>query len=113
MAGNQSRGLIMASKTRGWDPTKIPSVDGGNESILPNFDKDQGNHRMYGDPSVGKLPDSIPAEQQGWPNGHDVLGVPSVSQPELDWQESQNDGQKPNRATKGANPYPGFGGEGY
>ena len=110
MAGNQSRGLILASKTRGWDPTKIPSVDGGNESILPNFDKDQGNHRMYGDPSVGKLPDGTPG---GWPDGHDVLGVPSPSPQSQDFQPKPQASGNENRRTKGANPYPGFGGEGY
>jgi hypothetical protein len=109
MSGNQSRGLIAASKTRGWDPTVIPARDGeaANSSILPRFDRDQGN---LANGHVGQLPDGTP---DGWPDGHDVLGVPSPAVQSLDWQESQNSGNEPKRGTRGANPYPGFGGEGY
>lgn len=109
MAGNQSRGLIQASITRGWDPRVIPGFDSG---ILPNFDKDQGNIVSQGNPSgcLGKLPDGTP---DGWPDGHDILGVPSPSPTSRDFQPApQASGNNPKR-TNGANPYPGFGGEGY
>lgn len=110
MAGNQSRGLIQASITRGWDPRVIVGRDGADEStILPNFDKDNQNIRFVGD-GLGKLPDGTP---DGWPDGHDVIGVPSPSPQAVDFQSSQNDGQTPNRATKGADPYKGFGEGGY
>lgn len=106
MAGNQSRGLIQASKTRGWDPTVIPARDGvaADSSILPTFDRDQGNIAADigspGDWCVGKLPGGTP---DGWPN---ELGVPgtSVSSP-VDFQSSQNTGNEDRRTTN-ADPTP-------
>ena len=43
MAGNQSRGLIAASKTRGWDPTVIPARDDKPAFNLADWDVDQTN----------------------------------------------------------------------
>lgn len=42
MAGNQSHGLVAASKTRGWDPTKIAGFDGAEGDLAP-WDHDPAN----------------------------------------------------------------------
>ena len=65
MAGNQSRGLIEASKTRGWDPTVIPGRDGEPARSIAGFDIDPGN--LMGRP-VGDLPGGTP---DGWPDQWD------------------------------------------
>ena len=58
MAGNQVRGLIAASKTRGWDPTVIPGF-----GSMANFDKDPGQVIIDGPRPVGDLPGGNP---DGW-----------------------------------------------
>jgi|SRR5262245_14818440 len=60
MAGNQSRALIIASRMRGWDPTR---VEGGGS--IANFDKDMGN-------AAGQPVGRIPGLRDGYPDGHDV-----------------------------------------
>lgn len=92
MAGNQSRGLIQASKTKGWDPTVIE----GGESIA-NFDKDQGN--LPGR-HVGRLPGGTP---DGWPDGYDV---PAIDPNAVDFASPQPSGNE-DRRTSGADPTPG------
>lgn len=95
MAGNQSRGLIQASKTRGWDPTVIP----GEGSILPNFDRDQGN--LAGKP-VGELPGGpVDAWQDGYAMGGlqlDANAKPTFNSPTLKENVS--------RRTRNADPTP-------
>ena len=72
MAGNQSRGLVAASKTKGWDPTVIP--DAGS---LADFDVDQGNLAKYPLGNLGNPPN-------GWPNGYDVnVNAPASSTPDV------------------------------
>ena len=66
MAGNSVRGLIQASRTKGWDSTRIPAGNGQPEQSLAKFDVDQGN--LAGNP-VGRLPGGTP---DGWADGHDV-----------------------------------------
>ena len=91
MAGNQSRGLVAASKTKGWDPTVIA----GGESIAP-FDVDQGN--LAGTP-VGRLPGG---PKPAWPDGFDVnVGAP-MSTPFNHPSPSKGSGR-----TRNANPTPG------
>lgn len=65
MAGNQSRGLIAASRTKGWDPTVIPARGDSPEVSIVNFDVDQGNLPQY---PVGRLPGGTP---DGWPDNWD------------------------------------------
>jgi len=104
MAGNQSRGLIAASKTKGWDPTEIPGMGG----ILPNFDRDQKNYGNDGDKCVGTLPEGTP---EAWP---DSLGNPPTPSPQAqDFQPQPQASGNENRRTSGADPYKGFGEGGY
>lgn len=72
MAGNQSRGLVQVSKTKGWDPTKIPAGGGQGEVDLSKVDVDPGN--LPG-PYVGRLV-GPPADAA---DGYDSsIGAPSV-----------------------------------
>jgi len=95
MAGNQSRGLIAASKTRGWDPTVI---QGTGESIA-NFDKDQGN--LPGRP-VGTLPDGTP---DSWP---DERGIPSLEVGTAAFSHPDTDRENTARRTRNADPFAGM-----
>ena len=111
MAGNQSRGLIAASKTRGWDPTVIPARGDQPEVSIANFDVDQGNLAGY---PVGRLPggitehagpegrDDTRPDRQGTQSksNYDDFGQP-FSTPKYE-RENQN-----NRTTN-ANPFPGM-----
>ena len=101
MAGNQSRGLIQASKTKGWDPTKIPARDGQPEVDITKFDVDQGNLAGY---PVGRLPGG-PVDS--WPDGGD--GAASITFSETPTFASP-DPSKENKArrTTGADPYAGM-----
>lgn len=94
MAGNQSRGLIAASKTRGWDPTVIA---GTGESIA-NFDKDQGN--LAGKP-VGDIPGGTP---DGWA---DDTGVSVRAPMTTTFNAPDFSRETVNRRTRNANPTPG------
>ena len=101
MAGNQSRGLIAASKTRGWDPTKIPARDGLPEVDISTFDVDQGNLPGY---PVGRLPGGA---VNSWQDGVDIatsLGFDQAT------PFSHPDPEKENkvRHTSGADPFPGM-----
>ena len=93
MAGNQSRGLIAASKTKGWDPTII---QGTGESIA-NFDKDPGivdrNH-------VGDLPGGSPLS---WPDGYDT----NITAPKVTFNAPDAGRENASRRTVNANPTPG------
>lgn len=93
MAGNQSRGLIAASKTRGWDPTVIP----GSPGTLENFDKDMGN--LYGKP-LGTLPDGV---KDSYPDGYDV----TIGEPQVTWNTPDAGRENKDRRTTGAPPGPG------
>jgi len=101
MAGNQSRGLIAASKTRGWDPTKIPARDGLPEVDISKFDVDQGNLPGY---PVGRLPGG-PVDS--WQDGVDLASKLGFDQPT---PFSHPDPEKENkvRHTSGADPFPGM-----
>lgn len=92
MAGNQSRGLIAASKTKGWDPTVIPGF-----GSIANFDKDQGN---LAGKHVGTLPGGTP---DGWPDGNDVSLGGGVT--EATFAHPDTSREKPQHTTN-ANPFP-------
>ena len=64
MPGGQSRGLVQASITKGWDPRKI---EGGGS--ISAFDVDPGTlpHRF-----VGRIPGGPPAHETGMADGYDV-----------------------------------------
>lgn len=99
MAGNQSRGLIAASKTRGWDPTVIPAGNGRPAESIANFDKDQGNYGNQPGKCVGEIPGGHP---DGWPDGYDVSkGIPSqqFNSPDVSRENAM-------RHTRNANPTP-------
>ena len=92
MAGNQSRGLIIASKTKGWDPTVIEGF-----GSIANFDYDMGN---YPTRYVGTLSDG---NNDSWPDGYDVppLKMDPFPGPDVT-REVERD------RTINSNPYPGF-----
>ena len=92
MAGNQVRGLVAASKTRGWDPTVIPGL-----GSIANFDIDPGN---AGTQFVGMLSDG---QQLDWPDGYDVPALKMDPFPGPDvTREVERD------RTTNSNPFPGF-----
>lgn len=96
MAGNQSRGLIAASKTRGWDPTVIPASGDKPAQSLTDFDVDMGN--LPGK-RVGELPGG-PVD--AWPDGYDTsIGAPAVpfSSPDVGKENAD-------RRSSGADPFP-------
>ena len=97
MPGNQSRGLVMASKTRGWDPTVIPARDGKPAVDLSKIDVDPGN--LPG-PYLGRLSDAGPKADS--PDGYDSsIGAPSVP-----FETPDTSRETANRRTSGANPFP-------
>lgn len=91
MAGNQSRGLIAASKTKGWDPTVIVDRKSGRTESIANFDKDQGN-----------LP--------GKPTGDIPGGPPSLTSPgpKIDDQDWSTPSPSGDGRTVNADPNPGM-----
>ena len=100
MAGNQSRGLIAASKTKGWDPTVIPAAPGKPAQSLADFDVDQGN--LAGRP-VGSIPGGPPS-----------LTIPEATDPVFTEKVTFNTpdyGREKPQHTTGANPFAGKGGE--
>jgi len=98
MAGNQSRGLIQASKTKGWDPTVIPARGDQPAESIANFDKDQTNANVYGLGSIpGGAPSTTIAEAQDTP----------VSPDALDFAHPDFARENKNRATRNADPYSG------
>jgi hypothetical protein len=102
MAGNQSRGLIAASKTRGWDPTRIPAGGPGQpEQDLAAFDVDQGNAASY---PVGRLPGG-PVD--AWEDGISVGGL-SLDNPSPTFRTPDAGRENANRRTRDANAFPGM-----
>ena len=98
MAGNQSRGLIQASKTKGWDPTVIPARGDQPAESLANFDKDMGNlpgHRVGTIP--GGAPPQVIAEAVG----------PVVKPGRVDFAHPDFTRETVNRATRNADPFSG------
>ena len=88
--GGQTRGLILASKMAGWDPTKIE----GGESIA-NFDKDPVAPRNDTTGTLPQgIPDSFPDDTES-PLGQRI----SFNAPDF--------GRERPRHTTGADPTPG------
>lgn len=98
MAGNQSRGLIAASKTKGWDPTVIPAGNGKPQESLTTFDVDQGNLPGY---PVGRFP----AVPDGWPDDLGVNVSPGVTEPSFASPQLR---ENLNHRTKNSNPFAGM-----
>ena len=74
MAGNQSRGLIIASRTRGWDATKIPARAGRPEVDLSKLDVDPWpNNIAQSTPVYPEQPGGYP---DGWPAGTQPVPPP-------------------------------------
>ena len=97
MAGNQNRGLIRASITKGWDPTVIVDRATGRTESIANFDKDQGN--LPRDP-VGSIPGGPPSPT-----------APGPGFKEQDWSGPNPSGNEDRRTTN-ADPNPGMPGAG-
>lgn len=96
--GGQSRGLIQASKTAGWDPTVIPAGPGSPAESIANFDKAPAIcQQVREDGALGDLPGGTPL---AWPDG-DVL---SESVP---FSYPDTTRETKNRATRGADPFSG------
>lgn len=74
MAGNQSRGLIAASKTRGWDPTVIPAKGRYPAVDLSKIDYDPyPNNISQQTPVYTEQAGGYPA---GWPDGTQPVPPP-------------------------------------
>ena len=101
MAGNQSRGLVAASKTKGWDPMVIPAAPGKPAQSLTDFDVDQGN--LAGNP-VGRIPGGPPSTTI--PEATDTVFTEKVTFSTPDYSR-----ENAARRTSGANPFAGMGGE--
>ena len=97
--GGQSRGLIQASKTAGWDPTVIPARGDKPAHSIANFDKDQGS--LAGKP-VGDLPGGAP---DGWP---DDTGISVRAPMTTTFNAPDFSRENANRRTRNANPIPGM-----
>lgn len=102
MAGNQSRGLRIASITRGWDPTKIPAGNGQPEQDLGVFDVDQGNLAGY---PVGRLPGG-PVDS--WQDGGDMTTRIGVGMPDPTFAHPDPNRENKSRRTRGADPNAGM-----
>jgi len=74
MAGNQSRGLVAASKTRGWDPTKIPARAGRPEVDLSKIDVDPWPGNIANTTPV--YPEEPGGYPDGWPAGTQPVPPP-------------------------------------
>lgn len=96
--GDQSKALIIMSKNKGWDPTKVA----GGESIA-NFNKAPDPWEL-GVQSVGKLPGGTPS---GWPDGYPGQASPSADA--IDWQKGRTSLDNEKRGTTNANPFAGMG----
>jgi len=110
MAGNQSRGLIQASKTKGWDPTVIPGSGPIGSFDLSTFDKDQGNLPEY---PLGQFPEGphVDAYPDGYSRGAttntpaDQLPIPKTEFATPDYSRENKVRHTPN-----ADPFAGMGG---
>ena len=74
MGGGQSRGLIAASKTKGWDPTKIPARAGRPEVDLSKIDVDPFPHNISETTPV--YPEQPGGYPEGWVNGTQPVPPP-------------------------------------
>jgi hypothetical protein len=73
MSGNQSRGLVRASITKGWDPTKIDNGDGSTTDIS-RWDYDSGNIAQPPGGYVGVGPSAATNSPDGDPSIRAGLG---------------------------------------
>jgi len=94
--GGQSRGLIQAAKTAGWDPTVIPARGDKPAQGIADFDVDPGiaNGQKY----TGQLPEGTPL---AYPTD------PAMTQRDT-WSTHYQSEPKVRRGTKNANPTPGM-----
>jgi hypothetical protein len=86
--GSVTKGLIIASKTAGWDPTKIEgsSIEGADTEALNIFVRQASN---------GAMTDSFPEDHPGI----DINATP--------FQTGLGGKPTPSTKTSGANPFPG------
>jgi hypothetical protein len=102
--GGQSRGLIQASKTAGWDPTVIPARGDKPARSIADFDVDPNiaNGQKY----VGELPGGTPL---AWPDGYDVSISGGEASPRFETPDTTYDSGVTRRKTHtyNANPVPG------
>lgn len=85
-----SRGLIIASRLQGWDPTKIEGGGSLTTDIEPKIFTDQGGVK-------------------GTPPGD---GLPESGSQGVDWQVGLGGKPTPSTKTSGADPFPGKPGAG-
>jgi hypothetical protein len=101
--GGQSRGLIQASKTAGWDPTVIPARGGKPAQSIAPFDVDPNiaNGQKY----VGEIPGGTPL---AWPDGYDVNTGAGIAAPTFATPDTTYDSGVKRRSTftRNANPVP-------
>jgi hypothetical protein len=95
--GGQSRGLIQASKTQGWDPTVIPG-----HGSMADFDKAPER-----DPTSRSCVGRIPG---GPPSVTDASTDHPVMSPKESFNAPDYSRETP-KHTNGANPFAGMGGE--
>lgn len=101
--GDQSKGLIQASKTRGWDPNIIPAGNGDGEVDISEFNMPP-ERPNFGDMAGRPLPGDVPHQTNGMPDGYDV----SVGAPRTSFNAPDAGRENANRRTSGANPVPGM-----
>lgn len=94
--GGQSRGLIIASKTQGWDPTVIPARDGKPAVSIANFNKDPKTPGSYLYDTTGTLPASDGVGNDVVRDTGESFASPDVS------RETKN-------RRRGGDPYAGMG----
>ena len=103
--GGQSRGLIQASKTAGWDPTVIPARGDQPAQGIADFDVDPGiaNGQKY----VGEFAGGTPL---AWPDGYDVGISGGEIAPRFETPDTTYDSGVKRRSTftRNANPIPGM-----
>jgi hypothetical protein len=90
--GGISKGLIIASRMQGWDPTKI---EGGGGDI-ENFDK--APKLFTNQAGTGRLPQGTP---DSFPEDH-----PSISPGGTPFEVGAGGKAQADRKTSGANPFP-------
>lgn len=87
--GGISKGLIIASKLQGWDPTQI-----------------------YGGGSVTDIQPKLFVDQAGTKGTPPGDGLPEAGSQGIDWQVGLGGSPQPDRKTTNANPFPGKPGAG-
>lgn len=99
--GAQSRALIIASQTQGWDPTRIYDTRTGKyEDSIANFDK--APELFVNQQGTGSLPEGTP---DGYPDGGFATEV-WTGEPTCRYPEPR---EAADRGTSGADPYAGMG----